>query len=383
MTGIDEIQSRDLMTEELITVEKDETVSDAIGKMRKNDISEIMVVEGDEVVGVISDDMFIKRRHLPLSTKVEHVMTAPPHVDINDSIIYVSEMMFSSGFRAIPVTSDSGYVGLVSRTDIVKNIPDIDELRNVQVSEYMTPSPSSLGEDETIGKAKAMMKQFDVRTLPVVDEYGRLSGMIGISDILGETSRPISREEKGEKSGERESPFENLEVKGLMTSNPITTMPDENIQDAARKMGEEDISTLVAVEDGDIRGILTQVDLVEFIASFRESDQVYVQITGLEERPGFYDEIYDLIQGYLKKINKVLKPLVLNVHVVMHKKGGNETKYSVRLRLSTDHGMLYAKDFDWNVFKALDSGLETLRKRVFKEKEKREDQKKHPKYSRR
>jgi len=165
-----------------------------------------------------------------------------------------------------------------------------------------------------------------------------------------------------------------------MSEPPITIDPDSNIHEAAHKMLNHNISTLVATKDNEIKGILTQYDLIEMLTSFREEDQVYVQISGLEERPEVYDQMYNLIQSYLKKINRVLKPLVLNVHVVTHQKEGNQRKYSVRLRLSTEYGMLYAKEFDWNLMKALDIALDSLKKRVFQEKEKRVKRRKHPKY---
>jgi len=165
-----------------------------------------------------------------------------------------------------------------------------------------------------------------------------------------------------------------------MNKPPVKILPNESIKKAAEKMNEYQISTLVAAENGNIKGIITQYDLVEMITTFREADQVYVQITGLEASPEMYDQMYDMVQKYLNKINNILKPLVLNIHVVTHNKEGNETKYSIRLRLNTDYGMFYANKYDWNIMKALDESLESVRKKVFQEKDKWVANKKHPKY---
>ncbi len=380
MAKIDDVTAKEIMRDKSVSAHPEDTVSDAIGLMKKHEISEVPIVEEGDVIGIISDGTFIDKRNLPFSTKLEHVMSKPPHVREQDSIVDVSEMLLSSNYRGIPVTSgNSSYTGFISRKDITKIVPEIDELKNTKVSEFMTPSPSTIKEHESVGKAKAMMKKLDVRVLPVVDKHERLTGMVGISDIL-EEARPVKREEKGDRTGERDSPYTGLEVRSVMVNPPITASPTDSIPEAAKKMSENGISTLVAVDDDDIKGILTEFDLIEMITSFREADQVYVQITGLEEDAEMYDQMYDLVQKYLRKINKVMKPLVLNIHVVSHQKEGNQAKYSIRLRLSTDYGMFYSKEFDWNIMKALDEGLDNLEREVFEQKEKWVDNKKHPKY---
>ena len=381
MANIEDFQVKGIMSEKLPHAEPSDTVSDAIGLMRKHDLEEIPVVQDDQIIGVLSDTMFIERRNLSFSTKLKHVIHRGPSIDEEDSLVEASEMLLSSDYRGVPVTSKSGeYVGFLSRNNITDIIPKLEELKQTTVKEFMTPSPATIQDDENIGKARAMMKRYDVRVLPVVDNHGTLRGMVGIQDILENVAKPVTRQEKGIRTGERDSPYRNIEVRSIMSEPPITTDPNSKIHDAANKMIKNNISTLVATKDNEIKGVLTQYDLIEMITSFREEEQVYVQISGLEEGPEVYDQMYDIIQRYLKKMKQVVKPLVLNVHVVTHQKEGNQRKYSVRLRLSTDHGMLYAKEFDWNMMKALDLALENLKKRIFQEKEKRLERRKHPKY---
>lgn len=381
MPKVENFTAKDVMSEKVPHADPSDTVSDAIGMMRKHDMDEIPVVQDNQVIGVLSDTIFIERRNLSFSTKIKHLIHRGPDVDENDSLIDVSEMLLSSDYRGVPVTSKSGeYVGFLTRRNMTEFIPKLEELKKTTVKEFMTPSPATIQSDENIGKARSMMKRYDVRVLPVVDKHGTLRGMIGIQDILEGAARPNSRQEKGMRSGERDSPYTDMEVRSLMSEPPITTEPNSKIHDAAKKMSENDISTLVATKDNEIKGIISQYDLIEMLTSFREEEQVYVQISGLEEEPEVYEQMYDVIQRYLKKINQVVKPLVLNVHVVSHQESGEQKKYSVRLRLNTDHGMLYSKEFDWNMLKALDLALENLKKRVFKDKEKRLERRKHPKY---
>jgi len=381
MTKIRDIKAKDVMSGKLRYTTPDETISDVIGMMREHGLEELPVVEDEKVVGFVSDNTFIDRRNLSFSTKIRHVMNPPPEVNLEDSLVRVCDMLLSSGYRGVPVISENGeYAGFISRKDISGIIPSIDELKNTMVKDHMTPDPETIRGDEHVGKAKAMMDRYDVRVLPVVDKDGILMGMVGIQDILDKVIRPIDREEKGNMSGEINSPQRDIEVNSVMAMPAITTTPNSMIYDATEKMNEEDISTLVAMDDDEIKGVLTQFDLIEMITSFRETDQVFVQISGLKDRHEVYDQMYDVIQSSLSKMNQVLDPLVLNVHVVSHQEGGTQTKYSLRLRLSTDYGMYYAKEVDWNMMKSLDKALDNLEKRIFEDKEKKLQRDRDPKH---
>ena len=380
MTSIKDIKAKDVMSEKLQHTTPNETVSDVIGMMREYDLEELPVVDDGEVVGFVSDNTFIDRRNLSFTTKIRHVMNPPPEVNLKDSLVRVCELLLSSGYRGVPVTSKSrDYEGFISRKDISRIVPSIDELKKTKVKDYMTPDPETIPENEHIGKAKSMMERYDVRVLPVVDKYGKPIGMVGIQDILNKVTRPIDREEKGNMSGEITSPQRDIEVQSVMSEPAVTITPNSLIYDAAKKMNEENVSTLIATDEDEIKGVITQFDLIEMLTSFREANQVFVQISGLKGRHEVYDQMYDDIQRSLSKMNKVLDPLVLNVHVVSHQQEGTQAKHSLRLRLSTDYGMYYAKEVDWNIMKAMDKALDSLEKRIFEDKEKKL-QRRDPKY---
>jgi CBS domain-containing protein/ribosome-associated translation inhibitor RaiA len=306
-----------------------------------------------------------------LSAKLDFVMGAPPWLDAEDSVVDAATAMMASGYRGVPVTSEGGeYVGFISRTDIIRNIPHMEELEGITVNEILTPWPMTIGVHETLKEARSMMKGLDVKTLPVVDTQGILVGMIGIGDIIKKTQKPTSHETLGEVSGLSDSAAENLEVRTLMVEKPITASPEETLTDAARKMADHDVSTLVVLDADEIVGIISQIDLIELIASYQEVDQAYVQITGLEADSWTFDAMHDSIHKYLKRFGQVVSPRIMDVHVVPHKQEGQQTKYSLKLRLQTDKAMFYARNHDWNIIAALDGAFETMWRHIKKEKEK-------------
>jgi ribosome-associated translation inhibitor RaiA len=142
-------------------------------------------------------------------------------------------------------------------------------------------------------------------------------------------------------------------------------------------MNDNKISTVIVVEGGRMTGVMTQYDLVELLASFREEKGVYVQITGLEEADtSCYDIMYDQILKTMTRINKLVTPKVFNIHATTHHDTGGERKYSMRGRLTTDHEMYYAKANDWDALRALDELLTVLEKMVKKDKDRKMDERK-------
>jgi CBS domain-containing protein len=62
-------------------------------------------------------------------------------------------------------------------------------------------------------------------------------------------------------------------VRDLMTTNPVTMPPGTPVRDAARAMREQDIGDVLVAEDGRLRGIVTDRDIVvRAIAEGRDPD---------------------------------------------------------------------------------------------------------------
>ncbi|HIQ24053.1 MAG TPA: CBS domain-containing protein [Pyrodictium delaneyi] len=65
-----------------------------------------------------------------------------------------------------------------------------------------------------------------------------------------------------------EIPPEELRISDVMTVNVITSRPDETVVDAARKMAENDVGSVVVVDDkGTIIGIVTEGDIVRRVVA--------------------------------------------------------------------------------------------------------------------
>ncbi len=129
------------------------------------------------------------------------------------------------------------------------------------VRDWMTRNPIIATPDTTLPDAHKIMKDHQIRRLPVVKD-AKLIGIVTRGDVRGaEPSEATSL-----------SIFElnyllgKLTLDRIMTAEPITVAPETTIHDAARLMLEYKISGLPVVEEGHrLVGIITESDIFRLV----------------------------------------------------------------------------------------------------------------------
>ncbi len=358
------------MSMDLVTATPDDTLGDVLGKMKSHDVHELPVLERKKLAGIVTMRELIRRRNLPPTTKVSTVLEVPPEVNPEMALPEAAEKMISAGFRAIPVAKGKALVGIISRSDIVRALVDTRALEGIVVRDFMTPNPQCVSEDDPVENAVQIMRSLGERSVPVVDKNRRLKGVIGLKDVVELFARPKVREQHGDRAGREEKVA--LEVKGVMRYPPFTVGPDADVHRAAELMAKNHVSSIIVTERDEPVGIITTQDLMAFLAGLRERQQLFVEIGGLEDDPKeTYDEIYDIVQKEIRRIAPLVQPRTLAIHIQKYKPEGDRWKYSLRARFTTAHRIYYAHHFDWDLQVALSDLLDTLYKRIVKEKERK------------
>jgi CBS domain-containing protein len=143
---------KDVMSKNVITISPEDSISDAIEKMAENNISGLIVVEEEKVVGVISESDVLR--------------------------VFKSE---------IPEISTSTNATLSIFLILEKGIKAINEMKKIgklKVKNLMSKRVFYVKPEDTILEAARIMSKKDVRRLPVIDENGKLVGVISRTDIL-------------------------------------------------------------------------------------------------------------------------------------------------------------------------------------------------------
>jgi acetoin utilization protein AcuB len=133
----------------------------------------------------------------------------------------------------------------------------------------MTPNPLTVTPRNAIRTAVNLMREGGFRRLPVVDR-GRLVGIITDRDLRRAANSPFVVREQWYDN----FILDHIEVGSCMTPNPLTIEPSAPIAEAARLMRDHKIGGLPVLSDGQLVGIVTETDLLDFLIELLERELV-------------------------------------------------------------------------------------------------------------
>jgi CBS domain-containing protein len=124
---LSKITVADYMTKRVVTLSKDTLVMDAVKKLLDHKITCAPVVDAQgHLIGLFSEKDSIKVflesvYNQGMGGKVGDYMTAGViSVDADSSIVELAEKFEHSSVRSFPVFDDGQFVGIISRTDVLK-----------------------------------------------------------------------------------------------------------------------------------------------------------------------------------------------------------------------------------------------------------------------
>jgi acetoin utilization protein AcuB len=164
----------------------------------------------------------------------------------------------------------------------------------------MTHNPITIKKDFPVSEAQNKMRKEFVHRFPVVDDHGKLIGIVTEKDLLYASPSPATTLDVYEMS----YLLSKLTVGRVMTSEVITIEANAPIEEAAKVMSDNNIGGLPVMEDGKLVGIITESDVFKaFIEMFgtRESG---IRISMLiPQKPG---ELAELTASIFKAGGNIL-----------------------------------------------------------------------------
>jgi CBS domain-containing membrane protein len=135
-------------------------------------------------------------------------------------------------------------------------------MKDLRVCDVMTQEVTTLKRNDQLSLANDIMQLGRVRHLPVLEDDGRLAGILSQRDLF----RGALAHALGYGQHAQRKMLDSLLVKEVMSSDVITTGPDTPLVEAARVLLERKIGCLPVVEGGQLVGILTEADFVAIFA---------------------------------------------------------------------------------------------------------------------
>ena len=148
----------------------------------------------------------------------------------------------------------------------------------------MTRNPVTVGPDANIAEARDLMKKNKVHRLPVLDKDKNLIGIVSEKDILYASPSPASSLSIHEMA----YLLSKLTVRKIMSKDVTTVNKNIPVEEAARLMADEDLSSLPVVDDnGSLVGIVSKSDLFKILIDLFGARSLGVRVSFIvDEKAG-------------------------------------------------------------------------------------------------
>lgn len=202
----------------------------------------------------------------------ESVITIYPEASISQA----AALMLENGVHNVPVVKND-IVGIITRTDLMRYVAENSEEMKTKIPKLMTEDVVSVHRHHTINHVIDEMNRNEIERVIVKDDAGKSVGIISskslalnlLTDFQGDLStKNIKLARKSSPGGQKTFRYVKevpLVAEDIMVS-PISSIDvNENVSEAAKKMIEEGVNALPVSDGEDIVGILSRTDIMKAI----------------------------------------------------------------------------------------------------------------------
>ena len=241
-----------IMSRDVITLEPKEILMSAVEKMNFNNVSCVVVVEDKKPTGILTERDIIQiiGHNINLNvTRLVSVMKSPviaisEEIDIPEA---ANLMVINSLRRLVVVDGEHNIIGIVTQTDIIKNLSIDSFISFKKAEQIMKRKIISLGRKDTVSAAVELMIKNHISCVLIIED-DKPVGIITERDIT--------------KSIAENNILNNVE--GIMNFPVFTADKDINLYDATKLMEKNKLRSLVIVDsEGDVIGIVTKSDIIK------------------------------------------------------------------------------------------------------------------------
>ncbi|MDH5443178.1 MAG: CBS domain-containing protein [Candidatus Hadarchaeaceae archaeon] len=228
-----------------------------IGIIRTRDIIDFL--GGGEKFRIVQEKLkgnFFAAANEPVRTIMSERVI---HGTTDMSMIDVVKLLLQTGVGGIPILDEREQIaGIVSERDFINYVPT---KTGTPVSYHMTRHVITAEPELQIREAARRMISRGVRRLPVVREL-ELVGIVTSVDILRYfgTSKVFEH-----MISQRVDEAMSVGVEEIMTRDVLTVAPETDLGEATGLMRERECGCLPVIERGELKGIITEHDLLELL----------------------------------------------------------------------------------------------------------------------
>lgn len=267
------MQIKNIMSEDLVTIDKDQNVSDGLRLMNKHRISRLPVINTNEkhekeLVGIVSEkDIAVKlgsSKYGDLPPSHFHISTVmiKDMITINKEkdIVETANLLLENHIGGAPVMDDGEMVGIISKSDFIDTCKG-KAYEKILVEEVMSTDLISVSSQDRLMHARRVMLDSQVGRL-LISENNELAGILSFKDII----RAMISFRKDVPRKHQKSKIKECLVEKYMTPTVKKINNKATIAELANDMLETGYNGYPVVNEEDqVVGIITQSDLLRLI----------------------------------------------------------------------------------------------------------------------
>jgi CBS domain-containing protein len=190
--------------------------------------------------------------------------------------------------------------------------------------DIMTSPVITIKMNSSVGDAAKSLLQNHISAAPVIDDSGRLIGMISEGDLMRRYETATERRQSWWLrmiSGDHILAMEYVKAHGqkvseVMTEQVVTVAPDTSLRDVADQLDRRSIKRVPVVENGSLVGIVSRADLLRAFATLPSHLDVPVEdsvirkkiITYLEKQPWAHTQMLNVsVEGGVVELSGIVR----------------------------------------------------------------------------
>jgi CBS domain-containing protein len=262
-------RAKDIAQYELVAIDKDASVYQAINLMVKHDITGLPVIDGPNLVGIISEKDVLKLLYDTefLAGSVADYMTMELLTfQEEDDLTDICRGLVENNFRRVPVLRGEKLVAIITRADLIRankyrfkpkapHNQTLSQPNFLHAKDVMTFGLRTVRRSTHVYTAMEAIATGNITGLPVVDDSKKLLGIISEKDLLKLLCDPKAKPGL---------------VADFMTRDVVSFDWDDSLFDICHCLINNNFRRVPILEKGLLKGIISRRDIIMYIMENRE-----------------------------------------------------------------------------------------------------------------
>lgn len=131
----------------------------------------------------------------------------------------------------------------------------------MKAKDAMSSPAITVNQNATLREAGDVLARRQISALPVLDDEGRLVGIVSQMDLIR-----VDANRSGVEAGSAGSEREPRRVAEIMTSEVITVTEDTELHTVAQRLSESHVRQVPVVSGSEVTGVVSRRDLIKWMA---------------------------------------------------------------------------------------------------------------------